>query len=431
MKSVYSAKFLTFLYFSIVAVAIVIIHISVFWNTTEDLEHLYGENRLEQIRAYTNQLLASEDVTGRASIEILTQGNTEFDRGTQVVFDFTLLPGWLPNPDSLPYDKGTEAISKDHDEAYFLMKTKISTATGAKDAVLLMDFRLYELSENQLFTSHVKQVAISLLLLIVSLLVVIRISDRLTRPISSFANSVASKSTEDLNPVPLPAGTNTRELVEMVETFNRYQEQIKSLIERERSFNRYASHELRTPLTVMKGALTLMEESDEPEFTRVQQLRLNAAIQEMSELIETLLNLTRSTESSETKPRKLSEAEISGIARDHEHLLAGKDQAWRVSILGKPEINMPESTFRILLGNLVKNSFTYAERGEVLIEAFPGGIRVVDTGANHTDGEYIKEGFGLGLLLVKDICRRFGWHTEHDGNDSGGWTTTITFKETP
>ncbi len=363
------------------------------------------------------------------SYRFQSQGNSELDKGTEIIFDFSLLPDWLPSLDDLSWDEGVEVLLKSSGEAYFLMKTKFHTATGLRDAVMLMDFRLYELSEAQLFTSHVKQVAISIMLLVVSLLVVTKISDRLTSPISSFARTLARKTTEDLDPVPLPKGTATRELVEMVETFNHYLERIGALVNRERSFSRYASHEIRTPLTVMKGALTLMEVSDDPEFKALQHERLNDAVREMSELIETLLSLTREMQDDETIPRHLSESELAEIARDHEHLLTGKKLCWRIDIKGDPRVGMPNGAFRVLLGNLVKNAFTYTEKGEVLIEAFPGGINVVGDGTMHADHEHIREGCGLGLLLVRDICHRFGWHTEQEINEMGGWTTKITFGE--
>lgn len=429
MKSVRSAKFLTFLYFSIVALALIAIHVSVYWQTTEDLERFYGQNRLEQIRAHSAEMLAGVDIGRQPGIRIRPQTGSDLDSGTEIVFDFDLLPDWLPDPADLAYNEGLEVLSDTTDEAYFLMKTQFETATGPRDAILMMDFRLYEMSEAQLADAHIKQVAISVVLLIISLVVVVKISDRLTRPISSFADTLADKASEDLEPVPLPSGATTRELVEMVDTFNRYLERIRSLVERERSFSRYASHEMRTPLTVMRGALTLMEESDDPAFTTVQKKRLNEAVTEMSELIETLLNLARTEDGTRTASRVLAVTELEAIAREHEYLLEGKDLSWQVVVEGDPEVRMPETTFRILLGNLVKNAFTYAERGIVLIEAFPGGLKVVDNGASHTDDEHIKEGFGLGLLLVRDICHRFGWHTEHESNDGGGWTMHVTFKE--
>lgn len=427
MKKTPSAKQLTFLYFSIVAFALIAIHVSVYWQTTEGLERLYGENRLNQVKAHIADHMSHADLSGRGAVRIEDPGLGRSYGSTEIVFDFRLLPDWFPNPDDMEWDAGLEVLSKSSDEAYFIMKTQLETATGMQDAMLVMDFSLYELTEAQLFASHAEQIAISLVLLVISLIVVIKISDRLTHPISSFARILATKPTEDLSPVPLPPGTQTRELVDMVESFNRYLARLETLVERERSFSRYASHEMRSPLTVMKGALTLIEESDDPKFQAKQRKRLDDSIREMSELIETLLSLTRVDSNEEIVTRELKEEEIQDIAVEHEYLLTGKPISWRVDVSGGPEIRMPMETLRILLGNLVKNAFNYAEQGEVLIEALPGEIRVSDSGATHTDRQHLEEGYGLGLLLVRDICHRYGWRTWHEGNDNGGWTTHVTF----
>ena len=426
MKKFHSAKHLTFAYFSIVAIALIAIHVSVYWQTTEGLERLYGENRLEHVKVHVASNYTVDDFGDRGVVQV--QGLGEAYGSTEIVFDFDLLPAWFPDPEEMDWDEGLEVLSKSSDEAYFIMKTRIETAGGARDAMLVMDFRLYELTEEQLFASHAEQVVISLALLVISLFVVIKISDRLTQPISSFARTLANKSTQDLSPVPLPRGTRTSELVKMVESFNRYLARIETLVERERSFSRYASHEMRSPLTVMKGALTLMEESDNPAFQATQRKRLSDAVRETSELIETLLSLTCEASDGEMVTRALTEEEISEVAVEHEYLLAGKPLSWRVQVSGDTQVKMPKEALRILLGNLIKNAFTYAEQGEVLIAAFPGGIRVSDCGAVHTGSEHFQEeGFGLGLLLVRDICHRYGWRSVHENNDRGGWTTRISF----
>ena len=171
----------------------------------------------------------------------------------------------------------------------------------------MIDNTLYEFSEGELIGVHAKQLAVSLLLLVISLFVVMKIADRLTRPISRFANTLSEKSPDDLEPVEVPPGTETRELLKMVETFNDYQTRIRDLLERERAFNRYTSHELRTPLMVMQGAITLLGESKDEAFLNKQRRRLEKATGEINEFIDTLLSLTKTVEGAELTPRTLSE----------------------------------------------------------------------------------------------------------------------------
>lgn len=71
-----------------------------------------------------------------------------------------------------------------------------------------------------------------------------------------------------MTPLVLPPAGQTQETVYLTESLNAYQQQIEQLVERERAFNRFASHELRTPLMVMKGALTLLGQSQDLSLLR-------------------------------------------------------------------------------------------------------------------------------------------------------------------
>lgn len=88
---------------------------------------------------------------------------------------------------------------------------------------------------------------------------------------------------------------------------------------------------------------------------------------------------------------------------------------------------MPKSPFHILLGNLIKNAFAYTQKGEVKVLVTQNQIAVIDTGKGGLEVETLspQEGFGLGLLLVKDICHRYHWEFSLSDNDVGGSTATI------
>nr|WP_272873578.1 HAMP domain-containing sensor histidine kinase [Aliamphritea spongicola] len=206
----------------------------------------------------------------------------------------------------------------------------------------------------------------------------------------------------------------------MVETFNDYQARIRDLLERERAFNRYTSHELRTPLMVMKGAITLLGESKDEAFIEKQRQRLEKATGEIGEFIETLLTLTKAVEGAELIPRALSEEELTNIVANHQHLLNNKAVEWWVKVEGDPVIRMPEAAFHILLGNVIKNAFACVERGVVSVVVNSEGIQVCDTGPGLYGKSSASEGFGLGLLLVRDICHRYGWSFELKDNSASG-----------
>ena len=411
MKTLRSAKQLTIRYFSLVAIAIIAIHLSVFELTTEDLESGFVQNQLSHASALA-----------KANSE--QQGHTKISENTSVYFDIEQLPEGFPDALELPYDQPVGVEQPQSEIDLYAMRIRLQ---HNQDAVLVLDNSLYELTEEQIQRAHSKQVFISLTLMLLSLLVVIHISNKLTNPLATFSQTLATQDPHQLNPLDVPEDTSTKELNQLVDTFNLYQQQINALIEKERAFNRYASHELRSPLMVIKGAVTLLEASQDPAFTQRQLHRLNKAANEMSEFVETLLALSKPLETHQQDSLELNESLINQVVDNHIHLLQNKPVTWQLAISDKPAINLPAPAFHILLGNLLKNAFAYTEQGQVSIQISTDTLTVIDSGKGiETDADDI-DGFGLGLLLVRDICQRYGLGFDIRNNAYVGSTATITF----
>jgi signal transduction histidine kinase len=428
MTKLYPAKLLTVAYFSIIALMMVIIHFSVYELTARDLERLYASNRLQNIQSYAAEQLNNRPNLLAEQVEIQTQGKTDFDRNTLIFFDFSLIPDGFPNPDDIELDSNVEVKSGPDNHSYFVRKTEMTIAGNTLQAYFILDNGLYELSEHQLLSMHTKQLLISLALLLISLFAIIKIAAKLTNPIARFAQTLQKRTSNDLSDIPLPEGTATIELAKLVETFNQYQQKIKVTMERERAFNRYASHELRSPLMVMTGAVNLLEEFAKDDFVKSQCVRLKKSIVEMTEFVETLLSLTKSETGQDDAVTLLSERHLTDIVSAHEHLIGNKPVTWTIKVEEDVKVNMPEAAFHILLGNIVKNAFAYTDEGKVLITVNKDRVTVLDSGKGVNSGEVNIEGFGLGLLLVRDICHRYGWTFELNKQNQGGSIAEIRFK---
>lgn len=211
----------------------------------------------------------------------------------------------------------------------------------------------------------------------------------------------------------------------MVDSFNLYVTHIQELLDRERSFNRYASHELRTPLMVMKGAISLLGQSNDPKFIAKQQKRLQQASTEMNDFVTTLLSLTREEDLDKVSIRQVDREELNEIAGAHISLLTGKAVNWHVEAPQPITVKMPENAFKILLGNLIKNAFAYTEQGHVIIRVSSTTITVEDTGIGLESSTNSSKGYGLGLLIAADICRKYNWRLRHQTNEYQGCTATI------
>jgi signal transduction histidine kinase len=420
-----NAKQLTFLYFSIVATAIIIIHASVFLSTTEDMERLYAEHRLERISEYLLKSLDEHQIKKQPEFFLQTQGKAEFDPLVKVYFDGSLIPKALNVPKALEPGVAIEIEDKINNKTYFVLKKHLGPSYGG--AYLVLDNSFYELIEESLPSSQMEQIIVSFSLLIVSLLVVLKISAHLTKPISKVAEKLAQRQADSIEPIQLPEGFVPTELELLVTSFNDFQERINALVERERSFNRYASHELRTPLMVMKGAINLLAESKEPKFVEKQRLRLNKATNEMNEFIQTLLSLTKLPAAENMIEADIGEREITNLIDNHRYLLEGKNVAVNVHFQGKLKIKMPEAAFNILIGNLLKNAFANTFEGQIDIHIEGQVLEIHDTGVGLLDQTKAYEGYGLGLLLVKDICKQFSCDFSLVANSTGGCTASLAF----
>ncbi|ELR65582.1 two-component system sensor protein [Photobacterium marinum] len=422
-KTFKSAKQLTFTYFSIVAFAIITIHFTLLDATLEDFEQLNANNRINHAKSIAQEVFNDNDIQDLAIPPFV-----------HAYRDKKLLPTHLKIPPVLKIDKVIELKRQSIDDTeYFLMETIMKIGNKTEIVYFLYFDDIYESSEEQIIRTQAQHLLISVVLIIISLVVVRRVADRLNSPLSQLADELENRSVNNLSPITPPNGILTKELIQLVESFNNYSERIQNLIERERSFNRYASHELRTPLMVMKGAISLLGQSDNPAFIEKQRQRLLHATNEMNDFISTLLSLTKEEDIRTLTSRKLTVDELNAIAAEHSHLLEGKQVKWEVELSGQALVKAPETTFKILLGNLIKNAFACTEEGNVIIKVKPESIQVIDTGIGLDSKPRGVEGYGLGLLIASDICRKYGWQLSHKNNEFGGCTAEIMLQpdETP
>lgn len=432
MRKLYTAKRLTIIYFSLIAIALASLHLSVYQLTTNDLEQLYANNRLAHIKQYTIDRFATENVKKHRKIEVKTHQHQELDRGFTIYLDFSLLPPDVPNANEIPFDSAIEIIAKnsptlDRGNDYFVQKSKINSLDGPVDVYFVVDNSLYELSERQLLTLHSKQIAVSLALLIVALIAVFKISDKLTRPTSELAKALSNRVADDLTPLPKSNNITTIEHGKLIDTFNHYQARIGESIERERSFNRFASHELRSPLMVMTGALNILEESQAPEVVEKQTKRLKNATETMTEFIDTLLSLTKSIANQEHQLLVIEEENIQEVVDHHQYLIDDKPISINIKIKQAAKITLPNAAFQILLGNVIKNAFSYTVKGAINIIVQHDRITVEDSGKGLSSEQTTFDGYGLGLLIVKELCHRYNYQFSLQDNENNGCSAIILF----
>ena len=253
------------------------------------------------------------------------------------------------------------------------------------------------------------------------------LSRRIGQPVRRLAHWADNLSLESLDQTP---DFRFRELNLVAARLRDAFRRIATGVENEKRFLQHASHELRTPLSVMSGNLELLDKLVERRHRREAERealdRLNRAITNMRQLTETLLWLSRPSEKlPKAEPTELH-ALMHSLVEENRYLLDAKPV--EIVVTGnRSRIHVPSTPCRIVLANLIRNAFQYTRSGRVSIDIAHERITIDNENAadveEDTPGEEGEFGFGLGLRLVDDICRRLGWGYESSPRGDGRSTT--------
>jgi len=105
-------------------------------------------------------------------------------------------------------------------------------------------------------------------------------------------------------------------------------------------------------------------------------------------------------------------------------------------------VDAPEKLLPVMLGNLLRNAFSYTDAGEVTVEVGAGTVVIRDTGVgiapDKLDAMYQpfvrgdtarRGGHGVGLTIVRRLSDRFGWPVTIDSTLGIGTRVTIRFPD--
>ncbi|MCF7451759.1 HAMP domain-containing sensor histidine kinase [Vibrio sp. A1-1] len=265
-------------------------------------------------------------------------------------------------------------------------------------------------------------VVIGLLLIFGSLL--LRLSLRLIEPVSALKTQLDRHQGDTTQKFVVPEGS-ANEFQTLANQLNEYRHQINQVIKREQAFARYASHELRTPLTVMKGSSSLLARSPSTSFQERQIGRIQDATLQMSTMVDALLGLVRYERNTDDSPvRTISEQELHNIVALSQAQADEKSLEFNVQILGHPQTKATTAVLNITLSNLIRNGIAATSAGTIHITMTDTTLSVRDEGEGFSSVPDA-EGHGLGLMIVDDLCRRYGWQFTIDKHPNDGCVATI------
>lgn len=257
---------------------------------------------------------------------------------------------------------------------------------------------------------------------------------RFVAPIVTLSTAVAGRRTE------LPLLDSADELGILARAFATHTGELQQFLDRERFFTGDVSHELRTPLTIISGAAEVITmDSDARPLTIAAAERIYRAARDAAESVDILLLLARAPELIEADPFMLEPLLQEEVGR-YQALVAAKDVTLVYS--GGPDFQVAVSRRLVAsaVGNLIRNACLYTDAGEVQVSLEGRSIMVRDSGnglpaavidmlgsKSQVASQRGSEGTGLGLALVKRICRQLNAALAVAPMPGGGTAFSITF----
>lgn len=245
------------------------------------------------------------------------------------------------------------------------------------------------------------------------------ITKRISIHLSTLLNRISLMSPDQ----PLFSIESKYEELAMIEqTLLESKQRIHDYFKREQEFSRFAAHEIRTPLMVLQGSSELLQQLPLDRLANKAALRVSDASSQISLLTNTFLLLGQET----IQEHHYAHVPLEHTIRNQLQIFASQhpDRVFKTQLDLElaPEVYAPPSFVTVLLNNLLKNAYSYAE-----------SFLTVNTDAksmtigNDITAQPDTESFGYGLVIVNRICERMGW-TLQINQQRNAFYVTILFK---
>lgn len=263
------------------------------------------------------------------------------------------------------------------------------------------------------------------------------LAERVIEPVKELARRVHAVR-PDTHPGKLSEDFPHDEVGELAQAFEQTFNRLADFIDRERAFTADVSHELRTPIAVIRGAAeVLLADETRPDKERQRLQRIERGAADMADLSTALLAMARERDDDRRAPVDLA-ALVEESMDKHRHLLGERPVEVSLEISAHPHIAADPNLLAIVINNLLRNSFTYTERGSIHIRLDERELSIADSGLGIPREALDKvfqrlykgshsQGAGIGLSLVKKICDRYGWSITLESEEGKGTRALLKF----
>ncbi len=286
---------------------------------------------------------------------------------------------------------------------------------------------------------------IVLLILYLSVWLAFRASHRAVSPVTWLAREVNrldpdAPDAERFAAAQLPQDADDEVRV-LATALGGFAHRLDAFVERERTFTRDASHELRTPLTVIRVATDLLLERDDlSEAVRDGVQRIRRSSGEMEELVESFLILAREADQGLPEEPVCINAVVDAELEKLRLIARDKPVETRLEADCRLVVQAPEQAVSAVVGNLLRNAFTYTDHGRIRVVIKPRHLIIEDSGVGMSE-QAIEEAFrpyfradpqrpgghGVGLTIVRRFSERYRWPVEISSRPGNGTRVKVGF----
>ncbi|MCP5246176.1 MAG: HAMP domain-containing histidine kinase [Burkholderiales bacterium] len=282
----------------------------------------------------------------------------------------------------------------------------------------------------------------SILMLIIAYVIGWWEARKVTQPITQLANHITASRNKPEIPLNLSEFNNDDEISLLAHEIQSTHEKLQKLLIREKEFAGNVSHELRTPVTII--SLTAEVLAAKPNLSTIEQeriQRIQRAVGEISELIETFLILAQIYNESDTAHYSYEMGPIVYKVIEQQRVWLGdKPIEVRVVETAHFKVSAPAGILSVLVANLVRNAFRYTEQGMITVSLTSNQLTVADTGVgidacmqekifnrNVNDKSDDSNRVKLGMAIVQRICECYGWSVSFESEKGKGSQFTVLF----
>ena len=213
--------------------------------------------------------------------------------------------------------------------------------------------------------------------------------------------------------------------------------------EKQKMFITNASHEIKTPLTVISANMDILEMQSENKWA----VSAREQVQRLTELVNSMVALSRMEESEELQKSDVSLSELSEmVAESYMGIALASEKEFTTSIDKDVTVTGDEKALSQLFYILLDNAFKYSsQQGEIDFSLKKNGTKAIFTVTNSVESiqignhkEYFDRfyredesrnsktgGFGIGLSLAKSIVEKHKGKIIAKSDDAHSFTIQV------